>query len=182
MDRHWSLVRDGFGENFKNDLLWIIILRGVKVRDAIKNWGYINSDQCASCPRIETVNHCFLHCSRVKEVWSHFSPVLSSLLDVTFIPNCLFVYLFQWPCVNDKSSCLSPYLIKSILYGIWKFRNKSMFHNGNDNSRAIIQYILTDIQKRISTDHFRFSHNNFVTAWESPICSVSDTSFQILIR
>jgi hypothetical protein len=26
LDRHWSLVHDGFCENFKNDLLWLIIL------------------------------------------------------------------------------------------------------------------------------------------------------------
>ena len=27
LDRHWSLVRDDFCENFKNDLLWLIVLR-----------------------------------------------------------------------------------------------------------------------------------------------------------
>ena len=47
LDRHWSLARDDFCENFKNDLLWLIVLRAVKVRDALKNWGYINSDRCA---------------------------------------------------------------------------------------------------------------------------------------
>ena len=47
--RRGSLVRDDFCENFKNDLLWLIVLRVVKVRDAMKNWGYLNSDHCASC-------------------------------------------------------------------------------------------------------------------------------------
>ena len=39
LDRHWSLVRDGFFENFKNDPLWLIVLRAVKVRDSMNNWG-----------------------------------------------------------------------------------------------------------------------------------------------
>ena len=92
LDRHWSLVRDGFCENFKNVLLWLIILRAAKVRDSTKNWGYINSDRCASCSRKETIDHCFLNCSRVKAVWSHFSPILSCLLGATFLPKGWFPY------------------------------------------------------------------------------------------
>lgn len=49
LNRNWSLVCDGFCENFKNDLLWLVILRAVKVRDSRKKWGYINSDRCAFC-------------------------------------------------------------------------------------------------------------------------------------
>ena len=50
LDDHWSLVRDPFTENFKNDVIWLIILLGVKVRDSLFNWGVISSSQCASCP------------------------------------------------------------------------------------------------------------------------------------
>jgi hypothetical protein len=181
LDRHWSLVRDGFCENFKNDLLWLIILRAVKVRDSMKNWGYINSDRCASCSRKETIDHCFLNCARVKVVWSHFLPILSSLLGVTFLPNCLFVFFFQWPRVDIRNARLARFVVKTILHGIWKFRNKSTFHNGNEDSRAIIRYIRIDIRKRISTDHFRLSYTNFVSAWESSLCSVTDSSYQVLL-
>ena len=109
LDRHWSLVRDGFSENFKNDLLWLIVLRAVKVRDSMTNWGYINSDRCAVCSRKETIDHCFLNCSRVKAVWSHFSPILASLLGVTFLPNCLFVFFFQWPHVDARRARLARF-------------------------------------------------------------------------
>ena len=147
LDRHWSLVRDGFSENFKHDLLWLIVLRAVKVRDSMNNWGYINSGRCASCPRNETIDHCFLNCSRVKAVWLHFSSILSSLLGVTFLPNCLFVFFFQWPRVDTRNARLARFLIKTILYGVWKFRNKSVYHNGTEDSRAIIRYIKIDIRK-----------------------------------
>lgn len=41
--RHWEHIRDNFTENHKNDLAWLITLRAVKVRDSLKNWGYIPS-------------------------------------------------------------------------------------------------------------------------------------------
>ena len=53
LDGHWSLVRDSFTENFKNEVICFIILRRVKVRDSPFNWGVISPSQCASCPRRE---------------------------------------------------------------------------------------------------------------------------------
>ena len=108
--------------------------------------------------------------------------VLSSLLSCPFVPNCLFVFFFQWPRIDAKSERLARFLITTILHGIWKFRNKATFHNGHDNSRAIIRYIITDIRNCASVDHFRLSHSDFISAWVSPVVSVSDTSYQVLIR
>ena len=62
LDNHWSLVRDPFTENFKNDLSWLIILRAIKVRDSLHMWGYADSNVCAHCQRKETIDHCFLNC------------------------------------------------------------------------------------------------------------------------
>ena len=81
---HWQRVRDNFTENFKNDLAWLISLRAVKVRDSLRNWGYIDSSRCASCPRVETIDHCFLNCRRVRPVWLFFLPLLTSLLGSPF--------------------------------------------------------------------------------------------------
>ena len=92
LDLFWDYVRDGCSENYKNDILWLIVLRAVKVRDSLKNWGYIDSNKCASCSRKETIDHCFLNCVRVKRVWSFFSPVLSSLLGNVFLPSCTRVF------------------------------------------------------------------------------------------
>jgi len=75
MGEHWSLVRDSLTENFKSDLSWLITLKAVKVRESLRNWGYISSDNCASCPRRETIDHCFLNCSRVKLVSALMNPL-----------------------------------------------------------------------------------------------------------
>ena len=66
-----------------------------------------------------------------------------------------------------------------ILYGIWKFQNKASFQNGTEDSRAIVGYIKVDIRKRIALDHFRLTQSNFVSAWESSLCVVSEALYHI---
>ena len=171
LSRHWRLVRDDFTENFKNDLAWLITLRAIKVRRSLRDWGYIGSSRCASCPRDETIDHCFLHCPRVKLVWFHFLPLLTSLLTSPFRPKCAFVFFYEFPTPHAKNLRLILYLIKSILYGVWKFRNKAVFHNGRENSRAIIKYITASVKGRILIDKHRFSPNKFRSLWVHPaIC------------
>lgn len=84
LEEHWARVRGSACENFKNDLLWLITLRGVKVRDSLFSWGYIDSDQCAVCRAKETIDHCFLNCPRAKRVWARFTPSLSFLTSLRF--------------------------------------------------------------------------------------------------
>ena len=88
IDRHWSRVRDAFTENYKNDILWLSTLRGTKLRDSLFNWGCISSPICASCNRRETIDHCFLYCTRVKNTWFHFSP----LLTYSELTICFFLF------------------------------------------------------------------------------------------
>ena len=171
-ERHMSLVRDGFSENYKNDLLWLITLRAVKVRDSLHSWGYIASDRCAKCDLKETIDHCFLNCVRVKRVWHRFSPTLSALLSSTFVRNCVSIFFFDWQTTNQKNARIARYLVKSILYGIWKFRNKCTYFNGTERSDAIIRYIIQDVKARINIDFFRFSLDSFKSTWESPLCSI----------
>ena len=85
-----SLVRDGFSENYKDDLLWLITLRAIKVRDSLHSWGYIALDRCAKCNLKETIDHCL--CS-VKRVCHRLSATLSALLSSTlFVIACLFSF------------------------------------------------------------------------------------------
>ena len=170
--RHMSLVRDGFSENYKDDLLWLITLRAIKVRDSLHSWGYIASDRCAKCNLKETIDHCFLNCVRVKRVWHRFSATLSALLSSKFVRNCVSVFFFNWQTTNQKNARIARYLVKSILYGIWKFRNKCTFYNGSERSDAIIRFIIQDVKARINIDFFRFSLDSFKNAWESPLCAI----------
>ena len=118
LSRHLELVRDRFTENFKNDLAWLITLRAVKVRRSLCDWGYISSSRCALCPRAETLDHCFLHCPRVKRVWLFFLPLLSSLLTTSFTPTCAYVFLYVFPRPDSKNLRILLYILKTVLYGV----------------------------------------------------------------
>ena len=108
---------------------------------------------------LKVQNHCFLNCPRAKSVWLHFTPLLSALLSLPFVPNCASVFLYQFSCRQPKNLRLLLFVIKTILYGIWIFRNKATFHNGKENSRAIIRYINQDIKKRIFLDKQTLPHS-----------------------
>ena len=60
------------------------------------------------------------------------------------------------------------YIIKSILCGIWKFRNKATFHKGTEDSRAIAKFIIADVKRRIEVDFHRFSQAKFNSIWVHP--------------
>ena len=170
--RHWSLVRDHLTENYKNDIAWLVTLRGTKIRDSLKTWGYIASDKCAYCNRKETIDHCFLNCPRAKEVWSVFGPTLSALLMTPFVANVNTVFFYLRASTGPMSNHRALFLIKTILYGIWIFRNKATFHNGTETPRAIVRYIRQDITTRLKIDFRRYSQDRFDKLWcHSPLCT-----------
>lgn len=118
LKNHWSRARDNFSENFKYDILWLIAFRGIKVRDSLTRWGYISNPQCSFCCRRETIDHCFLNCSRVKCVWSYFSSLLSQILGKQFTSTSPVVFFFCWPVISAKRSAIARYIIKTIIYGV----------------------------------------------------------------
>ena len=81
--------------------------------------------------------------------------------------------------MDARRARLARFIIKTILYGVWKFQNKASFQNGTEDSRAIVPYIKVDIRKRIALDHFRLTQSNFVSAWESSLCVVTEASYHI---
>ena len=180
---HWPLIRDDFTENYKNDIAWLIAVKGIKVRDSLRSWGYIASDVCAFCNRKETIAHCFINCKRAKRVWSLLVPTLSALLTTTFVVNVNTIFFFMWPSASAKADRLARFLIKSTLYQLWAFRNRTTFHGGTDDERAIVRSLNADISLRLRADHFRLSPQNFTRAWVTPtVCTVTNGQLEILLR
>ena len=120
----WRKSRLKLNENKKNDLLWLILHRAVRVR-----YSLIRTDRCAICGRIENIEHCFLACPRVVRVWNYFSPLLSRLSDSTFVVSIPSVF---HPLSDDQVSplfSLFTYFLATILYWIWLARNSATFRN-----------------------------------------------------
>ena len=95
LDKPWGNVKNDFTENVKNDLLWLVILRGLKVRDSLHSWGYIREGKCAVCDNKETIVHALITCARAKRVWLHFKPTLSALIRSEFLIKVQSVFFFQ---------------------------------------------------------------------------------------
>ena len=141
------------------------------MRDTLKTWGYLASDQCFSCPRRETIDHCFLHCPRIKRVWSFFNPYLSRFLKSTFVPKVLYVFFFMWEAIDAKHHRILLFLVKNILCAVWRFRCRAAFRNLQDNSIGIINYIKKEINLRIQCDFVTYSTTKFKAIWcASPLC------------
>lgn len=120
------------------------------------------------------MDHCFLNCRRVKPVWSHFNHLLSALLNSPFVPNCSSVSFFQFQCPWEHFHILL-FLMKTILYGLWKFRNKATFHNGKEDWKALIRYIKSNIKNQTLIDKHRLSPNTFCDLWSHPaICCLRE--------
>lgn len=101
------------------NLAWLISLRAVKVRHLLRNWGYVNSCQCASCQRVETIDHCFLNCTRGKPVWAYFTPLLSALLSSPLSINCAFIFFYQFPPLCRKNQRILLYTLSRQFFMVY---------------------------------------------------------------
>ena len=77
------------------------------------------------------------------------------LTFLPYYPRCLVSSLlfplllsfFCWPVISAKRSAIARCIIKTMIYRVWLFRNKSTFRNGKVNNyyRAIIRLVSFDI-------------------------------------
>ena len=144
----WRKSRFKLIENKENDLLWLLLPNAMRTRCNLKAWGYIDSDRCAVCSRIETNQHCFVDCFCACEVWNFFAPFLSRLQSSPYIPSFKSIL---FPLANFPDSRLSVYhyFLASILFFIWQSCNLATFRNRTLSSRNIVNLILKDIRTRV---------------------------------
>ena len=171
----WRKSRLKLIENKKTDLLWLIIHRAIKVRYALKAWGYkVKSGKCALCSQAETIEHCLLFCPRVRAVWRYFTPYLSRLSNSPFSvnPSCVFFPFSSHP--SSPSFSLYCYLIATILFWTWQTRNLATFRNSVLNFNQIVNLIKKDVSCRISCEK-QDEKENF---WSigGILCKISDTN------
>ena len=141
----WRKSRLKLVENRKDDLLWLILHRAVRVRYSLKKWGYIDNEKCAVCKKPETLEHYFLKCARVVCVWNFFSPLLSRLYSSPFFVSSKSVFFPLSETQSSTGNSLASYLIATILYYIWFARNRATFHNSVLPSEKIQRIIQCDI-------------------------------------
>ena len=82
---------------------------------------------------------------------ARFAPSLILVLGKQFALNALTVFFFLWPSASFKRARIARHLVKSILYGIWVFRNKTTFYNVSYGHRAITKFIVADLRQESSS-------------------------------
>ena len=100
-------------------------------------------------------------------MWLHFSPLLSRVLGKQFLLSSPVVFFFRFPFISAKKSATARDVIKTIIYGVWFFQNKTTFQNIKDNHRAIIRFVSFDIASRVRIDFHRLS-SRFLDQWSFP--------------
>ena len=104
---------------------------------------------------------------------AYFASALSAFLGFPFLAYVPTVFFFRWSPNDTKKNRIAYFIIKTILYAIWTFRNRAAFYNSNETSSAIIKYAFQDISRRIRSDFFRLPPSRFSDLWASPsICAV----------
>ena len=91
--------------------------------------------------------------------FTHWKSVRDSFTEN--FKNDLMFFFYQFPNLRKKNRRLLLLILKSILYGIWRFRSKATFHKGKEKSRGIVKGVSRAIRNRIESDRDRFSRDKF---------------------
>jgi len=161
----WRGLERSKSENIIKEVRWRCIHRIVKTRYVLKVlWGYkVNSANCAVCGQVETLEHLFLECPRVFFVWQWVKrllrPVVKDLrLDGLFIFLCNFDF-------GSQINVIVMFVIETVLYCIWTFRNRATFDNCVVHSDNIIQFCRSLIRKRLLVERLRLNDELFRETW-----------------
>ncbi|WJX31693.1 hypothetical protein P8452_20098 [Trifolium repens] len=103
-------------------LMWRIIHKAIPTKPNLINKGIICDSLCPRCEATtETIEHTFLHCEWVKQLW--FASPLT--INTDLIQNLTFEdWIFYMLSINNKESIQQ---ILAITYSIWWSRNKKVF-------------------------------------------------------
>ena len=108
-------------------------------------------------------------------MWSFFLPLLTSFVSPprVFVSNVPSVFFFESTTPSAKHKDVLIYLIQTIIYAVWKFRNRATFYNGRDDHRAIIKFVLQDVKFRLRCDFVSMFRTLFYSRWVFPgLCQV----------
>lgn len=139
---------------------------GAQVASIQSRWAFLRENATPSVPSPFTFYSPLLQTSRI-----YGSPLIFPTP-----PRSFFRFFFTNFPVASLGTSVSFCLLSRQFY-TWKFRNKTTFHNGKENSKAIKQYIEQDIKKRILLDKHQLSPTMFHDLWSHPaLCSFRDNN------
>ena len=163
--RVWKGVWSSEACGVVSEIRWRAIHRVTKVREKLKKWGCnVTSDRCAACGKVESIEHCFLECDRVKKAWGWVMFVLRGIVprDFRIDVRNVFLCLFYRGRREDR---VMLFVIETMLSVIWMFRNRATFDNYVVPYIDLIRTCKFDVRTRLTADRFRMSDVCFRETW-----------------
>ena len=162
--RVWKDLDCSLSENIVSEVRWRIVHRVTKVRDSLCRWGYnVGSDRCAVCGKCETLEHCFLECSRVRKAWGWVVRIVRKWSrDFVVDVKCVFLGLFE-----GVRKDLVMFVVESMLNVIWYFRNSATFRNSVRSYLDIVRKCKSEIVFRLRVESTRLSAMHHAQFWDT---------------
>ena len=163
----WKGVWRGFSgclsENLVSEIRWRIVHRVVKVRDNLKTWGFnVTSDRCAVCNKCETIEHCFLKCSRVKKAWGWVMRIVHKWSrEFEINEKCVFLSLFE-----GVRKDLVLFVVDCMLSVVWYLRNSATFRNSVCTYVDIVRKCKSELIFRLKVESSSLSDESFRKRWD----------------
>ena len=158
------------------EIRWRIVHRIVKVRVSLKEWGHnVVSNLCAVCGQRESIEHCFLSCKRVRRAWVWVLDLVGKWRGSFRI--CV-EHVFLGLIEQGRVGSVVMYLVETMLYVIWKVRNRATFDNVIVPSSEIVRFCKYEVRCRLKAERYRLSVLSFKEIWcaGNVLCSSHDSA------
>ena len=113
-----------YAQPFINDLHYRLLHYSTKTNDYKHECSNNINSNCDHCGRIEVNIHLFTKCPRIKKLWTHYKPTLTTLTEKTNTPKeHLLMLNVRNPTKHTTKLTLT--IIQIILYEIWESRSNN---------------------------------------------------------
>ena len=120
--------------------IWLLSKNRILTKTNLNKRGWRGFQTCVFCSHIETVNHLFLECQFVKQIWFWMGQCQSHFLDWHNM-NDIRKFALSLP-TDQRTAFLTVFC--AICWTVWKHRNEISFQNMQPKSaRNVILLIMS---------------------------------------
>jgi len=174
----WQLVWNKCVDVSTRDFLWRLVHRALWVGFQFRSWAP-DRCYCVCCGNgdiMETIEHRFLHCPGVVQVWSWMHSLMLRLCDVNLEMSVAFVCLGLTDVCRSKAVSMLCNAVRSeCLKAIWHFRNRCVYDNLAFSTAALLSFTKDRVLRHL---HTLKSSNSFPLNFKT-LCTLAteDLSF-----
>lgn len=173
----WQNLCGGLSEAAHRDLAWRVAHRIVPVQGFLYRRGISRDLHCAFCKLPETLEHAFISCELIVDIWL-FAEALLAKMAAWQVSLSAYVVLYCAK-VSGLSKGLSAFLYMLINMAksvIWDIRCQVRFDGKVFTPEVVVSFVKQQLRDRCRLDFCRLGRQEFVEIWcvRNAFCCVSD--------